>query len=191
MNGVAFANLPQIVVVNLAGNVCIDKDIEVGSDPNIFLRRIERNCAPTDASTRTISCDPLIDCSNRLHPQFVKENKDVSGCCEIEERTHVHTPDYSFASDQRYSNFEVMLIMHQRNVEFLPVSVHETFPNLKFYLVMNTPIQKITKKNFEKMYKLLGLTLSNNQIEVIRSDTFDDLTNLKELKISMYLCLYS
>lgn len=186
MNGVAFANLPQLAVVNLAGNVCVNKDIEIRGDSNIFLRRIERNCASTNASARTISCDPTSDCNVRLDPRFVEKNKDVSGCCEIEEGAHIHTPDYSIAAERRYTNFEVITIIHQRNVEFLPVSVYETFPNLKFYFVFNAPIQKITKKNFEKMFKLVELKLSNNQIEMIRSDTFEDLTSLRELAISMY-----
>lgn len=108
------------------------------------------------------------------------------GCCELEHGTYIDYFDYFFAADANYTNLEIIFIIHQPNIEFLPVSVHERFPRLKIYHVQNTPVQKITKKNFEKMYELVVLFLRGNQFESIKSDTFEDLINLKTISLSTY-----
>lgn len=96
----------------------------------------------------------------------------------------IDAPDFYFRADQDKINTLYFFIIFQQNIQFLPILLHESFPLLKEYYVTNTAVPKISKKNFEKLFKLEMLSLDENQIEVIRSDTFEDLISLKEIKIS-------
>lgn len=183
MNGVAFANLPRLVLVDLRGNDCIDKEFSTERSQNIFRHKVSRNCASADASKREITCSALNDCTDIINEKLLKYYIKTTGCCKLDYGTHIDSPDYSFAANTSYSHLEMIHISRQQNVEFLPVSIHEVFPKLKIYYVIHTPIQKISKKNFEKMSNLKLLWLVRNLIEVIKSDTFEDLINLEFITI--------
>lgn len=170
MHGIAFANLPQLAEVDFWENACINRLFTVGGDSNNFLRKISRNCASANVVKKQLSCSASTACD---------EKRSVEKCCEMDYGTVIDTPDQTFLADTNYATIAVLLITHQPNVEFLPVLVHERFPALNSYEVVNAPVQKISKKNFEKMYELEWLTLERNKIEVIRSDTFEDLISLK------------
>lgn len=152
--------------------------------PNVYRRKISRNCASPETVRKEVSCTSLIACSEDLAGEFFEAYNRSSGCCELKYGTHIESPDYTFAANSQYKSLEIIYIIHQHNIEFLPVSVHKMFPILKFYVVENTHVQKLSKQNFEKMYEISMIYLEGNQIEVIRSDTFQDLVNLKEI----YIC---
>lgn len=184
MNGAAFANLPRLIEVNLRENICIDKLFTIDRAPNIFRRKISRNCAPDDAGEKKVSCRAYTVCNDIVKDLFSSWFKRTSGCCELVHGSYIDSADYSFVGDANYSSLEVLYILYQRNIDFLPVSVHESFPALKFYFVINTSVQKIFKNNFEKMFQLVQLYLLSNRIEAIKSDTFEDLVNLRRIYIS-------
>lgn len=178
MSGLAFANLPRLSILSLAVNTCNEKlDFDAGGDLKKFLRKISRNCASDDVADRKVSCSPFSKC----------ESLKNYGCCVVEPGSRIDSDDYSFVANANYSQLEILRIVKQRNIEFLPVSVYKSFPKLKIYYVANTPVQKISKKNFEKLYELWALYLENNQIEVIPSDTFEDLVKLENVNISTHL----
>lgn len=185
MNGAVFANLLRLVIVDLRGNVCIDKYFETERAPSIFRRRISTNCASTENTEKEISCKDWTECGEIMDEVFYRFYNRTSGCCRLEFGTHFDSPEYEFIQNTNYTKLEILYIVHQQNIEFLSVSVYERFPNLKFFAVVNTPVQKISKKNFENMYELSMLHLERNQIEIIRSDTFEDLINLKEIYIGL------
>lgn len=178
MNGIVFANIPNLVILELGNNVCISKKFEIKRGSNIFRRKISRNCGSANATEKQVSCIPLKTCD---------ELGDASNCCEFEFGTVIDAPDYKFSADINYTAVKALSISHQRNVDFLPVSVHESFPGLKHYLVKNSPVSKISKKHFEKLFVLEWLSLDRNEIEVIKSDTFEDLISLETFKISTKL----
>lgn len=179
MNGMAFANVPRLVLVELRGNVCVNKLFKTEREPIIFRRKISKNCASADVTRKEISCSAAIDCHEDYnHVQMHLYNRTLR-CCKIEYGTYIDSPDYTFIADKNYNKLEGVTIMDQQTVEFLPILVHERFPILKFYSVVNTAVQRISKKNFEKMYELGFLYMEDNQIEVVRSDTFEDLIRLK------------
>lgn len=185
MNGVAFANLPQLVKIDLSGNVCINKlfSIELGS--NKFRRKISRSCASANVIRRPLSCSHSVACDElRENWGSALKTKNASSCCELKYGTQIDAPDYTFLDEMNYAAVELMTITNQQNVEFLPVLLHERFPFLKLYRVENTVVPKISKKNFQKLNQLVWLTLNRNQIELIKSDTFMDLVNLKFVYIS-------
>lgn len=183
MNGVDFANLPQLVELDLERNVCIDRKFMIDRSSNTFRRRISRNCPSTDATGKQIACKSSIGSSEGIEKLFSNRYNRSAGCCTLQHKTIIDSPDYTFANNLNYRGLEMLHIFHQRNVEFLPVLVHETFPILKFYRVVSTPIQKVFRKNFEKLNRLEMLHLEQNQIDVIKNDTFEDLVNLKEIFI--------
>lgn len=186
MNGVAFANLPQLVAVDLKLNVCIDKFYATERASNVFRRKVTRNCASSDAARKEISCSASSTCTEDIDRLFIRSYNRTAGCCILEYGTLIDSPDYFFGNNNNYEKLEIMMILRQRNMEFLPVRLNERFPNLKFYWAIDTPVTRIFKKNFEKMQSLTLLSLIRNQIEVIRSDSFEDLINLKQIYISKF-----
>lgn len=175
MNGITFANLPQLVKLDVSWNDCIHKTFIIERGSTKFRRKISRRCTSADVARKQLSCRPSAACDERLY---------APNCCELEDGTFIDRPDFTFAFDANYIEIELLIIAHQQNVDFLPVSVHERFPNLRNYYVTNTAVPIVSKKNFEKMSKLESLGLDRNQIEVIRSDTFEDLVNVEWIEIS-------
>lgn len=187
MNGIAFANLPQLVQLDLRLNVCIGKLFEIDLGSNTFRRKISRSCASAEVAKKLLSCTTSIACDEMRDEWFHEANSDASHCCELDYGTFIDAPDYTFTADTADKKFDFLIIKHQQNVEFLPVMVHDGFLMLKFYWIVNTVLPKILKKNFEKLYELKMLTLDRNQIEVIKSDTFEDLVQLEWIQISTRL----
>lgn len=70
-----------------------------------------------------------------------------------------------------------------KNISFLPVNVHETFPNLKILFAGSSSIKAITKANFENLNKLEELYLFYNEIEIIGIDVFEDLASIERLDL--------
>lgn len=68
-------------------------------------------------------------------------------------------------------------------IEFLPENLAAKFPKLTVISAQKCSIKKITKKNFQNLNKLRGLALGSNQIEIIMSDTFEDLVLLEFLEL--------
>lgn len=141
MNGAAFANLPRLVQVNFRSNVCIDKLFTIDRDPNLFRRKISRNCATDDVTEKKVSCTAYTVCHTVMNDLFYSWFNRTSGCCELVHGTYIDAPDYSFAAGANYSRLEILFVRYQRHIDFLPV--HESFPVLKFYYVINTSVQKI------------------------------------------------
>lgn len=184
VNGVAFANLPQLKKVNLRSNLCINIGFSIDCTSNKFRRKISRNCGLSDDTKKELSCSASKPCHVDQGHSYFLTNKDPPSCCEMEYGTLIDSPDYTFVADANYTNIEILTIAYQQNVEFLPVSVHRKFPNLKIYYVIKTAIPRISKNNFEKLYNLIVLRMVSNQIEVIKSDTFEDLINLEYFILS-------
>jgi hypothetical protein len=72
----------------------------------------------------------------------------------------------------------VMLIdmLGNKKIIFLPDSPADVFPNLEMYSAPSCAIKETTRENFRGLIKLAYLELAFNQIEIVRSDTFKDLT---------------
>jgi Leucine-rich repeat (LRR) protein len=71
-------------------------------------------------------------------------------------------------------------------VRYLPVKVHENFPNLLVLYAASCKISEISKANFEQLFKLKYLNLFDNQIETIPDGTFDDLIVLVSISLSEF-----
>lgn len=66
-----------------------------------------------------------------------------------------------------------------KNIKFLPVNIHKNFPNLMALEASQCSIELLTKENLQGLSELKMLWLHHNQIEEIRSDTFQGLVSLE------------
>lgn len=66
-----------------------------------------------------------------------------------------------------------------KQLEYLPKNIGEQFPNLLDLTAGQCYIKEVSKKNFKGLSKLRGLTLNNNQIEVINDDTFEHIPTIE------------
>lgn len=74
-----------------------------------------------------------------------------------------------------------LTFLGNKNIRYLPINVAGSFPNLIAYGASDTSISEIWKDNFKNLRQLRALSLFKNQIEIIFSDTFEDLKNLEFL----------
>lgn len=177
LNGVAFANMPALEVVNLEGNVCIDKKFTSDTIPDKFRRKVSRNCASAESERRPITCT----LRDKKCPTSLSSLNLTDTCCHLKDSTFIETSNDPFAVEERYKNVGTLIIEDQKYVEFLPVLVHEAFARLIGYIVRNTAIRMISKRNFEKLNELEVLWLEGGLLETIRSNTFEDLVRLRIL----------
>lgn len=70
-----------------------------------------------------------------------------------------------------------------KKIHYLPEKVAETFPNLLIYYAQGCSLKEVSKVNFENLIKLRMLILNWNRIEMICSDTFEDLKSLEHLEL--------
>jgi len=100
------------------------------------------------------------------------------------EKTVIDSTGFLFKSTE---DEEVKAISYWGNkkIQFLPEMIGETFPNMNALVARDCSIRAISKKNFEKLSKLVILDLDKNQIERIESDTFEGLMALEHLAISV------
>jgi Leucine rich repeat len=116
--------------------------------------------------------------------------------CRMVETTSIDTPETIIASES--DEFMGGLDFTENSkIFFLPISVGETFPNLRAYNAYDCSIQAISKQNFEGLNKLELLFLFNNQITTISKGTFEDLKALevldlcKKISIEFQLSIFS
>lgn len=100
--------------------------------------------------------------------------------------TIIKTPGSSIASP-RDESVEGINLSGNRNVRFLPENVVEKFPNLISYDARFSSIEFISKTNFKDLSKLVKVYLETNLIKSIGDNTFEDLTELQYLSLSMTL----
>jgi hypothetical protein len=70
---------------------------------------------------------------------------------------------------------------NNRKIQYLPVEVAKTFPNLLVYNAGGCSLKTLLKVNFEGLKKLKNLLLFSNQIEAIELEAFADLVDLEVL----------
>ena len=73
-----------------------------------------------------------------------------------------------------------------KNVQYLPTYVHEKFPKVKKILAADLALLDIHNKNFRYLSYLTYIDLNGNQIEIVLSDTFNEIWRLLYLDLSKY-----
>lgn len=76
-------------------------------------------------------------------------------------------------------------------VQFLPGRLQEKFPNLLVYDAQNCKVRSVDESNFEKLFKLTAVDLSNKFINHIPKDLFKDSVSVQVINLStVYLFFY-
>lgn len=121
-----------------------------------------------------------------------RENKIVCGTVEDANNIKQCFMDYSSSVDRddfvipglKDESIKAVYMKNNSNIEFLPVQIYRKFPNLLRYSMINCGFSEIFKKNFENLNQLQILDLSDNRIEIVRSDTFEGLFRLENIVLS-------
>lgn len=79
-----------------------------------------------------------------------------------------------------------LYFLNNKKVEYLPENTAEKFPNLKILHAQGCSIKSVSKQNFKNLKTLRYLTLRDNEIQKIESDTFLDLVALEKLYLSKW-----
>lgn len=101
--------------------------------------------------------------------------------CWMKKSTKIDSSDFKIVAD---ASVGALFFNNNKKISFLPVEVGTSFPSLKLFASKYCSIKTIAKAHFKGLKALQSLNLENNQIETIGSDTFEDLTSLKELYLS-------
>lgn len=70
-----------------------------------------------------------------------------------------------------------------KKITHLPILVYQVFSELEFYSARSCAIKTISGSNFEKLVRLKEIHLSGNLIETIDVRTFNDVLELRILKL--------
>lgn len=109
--------------------------------------------------------------------------------CELQLTTSIDFEGVTVISPWETS-IEALDFFRNRKIAFLPIGVAEAFPTLFYYGAAFCSLTKVRKENFMNLNNLKQLDLRQNQIEVISSDTFDDLKSLEVLDFGMEKILF-
>lgn len=98
--------------------------------------------------------------------------------CFMNGSTAINEATYSISSprDESVAGFDCD---GNLKIVYLPVKIYEKFPHLTVLYADGCSIKSISKANFENLVMLKRISLSKNQIETVRSSTFDDLIDLE------------
>lgn len=129
--------------------------------------------------------------ANEIQCESVESHKNdgIDIRCFMNGNTVIDADDYTI-SDAKNLKVEAINFATNHKIQYLPLRVHEKFPNMYKYPAENCAIKRVSKKNFEKLVKLIYIGLSQNQIETIASDTFKGLPNLSMITLSKLLTIY-
>jgi Leucine-rich repeat (LRR) protein len=102
--------------------------------------------------------------------------KEKEKTCKMDKTTSIDFPNTTIS--KRDEKIVRLTFYKNKKIFFLPENVSASFPNLTTYDASECNITEIWKKNFQGLSKLNSLSLNNNQIKMIATDTFVDLTLL-------------
>lgn len=133
------------------------------------------------------SADTSISCEQiKISPNwhYLNLKKDI---CFFDEE-EIDEPDFTVNSTL---NNDVIGISFDKNtnVQFLPINVYESFPDLIIYGASYCRIQAVIKENFQLLNKLTHIHLSGNKIETIPGNLFEGLESLKKIFLGKFLTI--
>lgn len=114
----------------------------------------------------------------------VQEPEDDEIICFMDQKTKIESQNSTVEVHYFNTNVNELQFTGNKKIFYLPVRLDETFFNLIAYFADSCSLTIITKENFANLRSLKFLLLADNQIQVIRSETFQDFTSLETLKLS-------
>lgn len=126
------------------------------------------------ASTKLISCENVKD-SLSLNARPTE--------CSLTEITVINSRGFTLSSPRDIETGTITFA-YNKNIEYLPDNVYQTFPNLRQFDAAACAIRNISNTNFVKLDKLARIHLDGNLIERLESTTFEGLAMLEKIFLS-------
>lgn len=104
--------------------------------------------------------------------------------CFMNETTEIDSNRFTIVAP-RDSTIEGLYFHKNKRIFYLPVNVHQKFPELEVLTASYCSVKQISKNNFKNLKELKFLWLESNQIKTIPRDTFEDLQSLQKLELGM------
>lgn len=131
------------------------------------------------ASWRTTNATQ-VSCENVGDSDWINHVDNIK-TCYMQRATSINSEDFRISpKDETMQGIWLDL---NKKIEFLPVGVSETFPNLLGISALSCSLKSLSKENFKNLTRLKAIWLGSNQITVISSDTFEDLIALQQLRL--------
>lgn len=176
MNGRLFQFLSSLTYLDLESTACISRKFE-NMTISAIANQVDKKCKFDETETIDLGlvCESISQVSR--NDITARETCMMNGSTIISSKNRtIH-----FMLDQ---GIDGLYFNENKKIEFLPVEIYRSFPNLKEYWANNCSVREISKKNFEKLYQLNFIRLVANQIEKISSDTFKDSVLLRAIALS-------
>lgn len=135
----------------------------------------------TAKAQRTVSCESLS--SVTTHTNLGEVNT-----CNMKLCTAINEPKISISHPNDVGQLD---LSGNKKIEFLPIDIHITFPNLLGFYASECSVKSVGNENFRYLRKLRNLNLGSNQIEKIIDETFAGLEMLEYLWLSKFHCFNS
>lgn len=123
----------------------------------------------TSAGSFEIYCESVENCWSTTY------------CCVMQHHAFIWTEGTTIAN--RDKSVTEVHFTSNRNIRFLPILLHESFPNLRFYAADKCIVEKVQKSNFELLVDLVEINLAENRISALLSDTFEGLRRLEIISL--------
>lgn len=102
--------------------------------------------------------------------------------CKMTENTTIDKANVTISNEDH--TVVTLSFSDNKKISYLPVNVAESFWNLWEYTAQDCSIKELFKANFAGLRDVHTLLLFNNQIELIYSDTFEDMRGLQMIFLS-------
>lgn len=150
--------------------------------------KVSKSCGFCQKLTELENCGTLGQIACEILSNFKWNSLDgIVGnvkVCWMKEKTSISSSKFTISSELE-KDVEALSFRENKRINFLPIKVHEKFPSLLVYGSSQCSIKEISKANFEKLSKLKILWLDGNEIEIIATDVFEDLSSLIKLRLSI------
>jgi hypothetical protein len=187
MTGQLFFGLMKLEVVDLRINKCKNQKFNGVIEVDIISEIISGNCQINETEmvwsddNHFVGSDGNASCEEILKDHHLNVNPDnqeclMNGTTTIDSNGYTISTGNDFISTLRFTKNE--------NVNFLPVRVFKSFPNLRSIHAEGCSIKSITKSNLVNLNRLEELWLDDNLIEIIPSNAFTGLESLYWIDLS-------
>lgn len=104
--------------------------------------------------------------------------------CVLSQTTKINAGGFLIKSP-RDESVERVDLAYNKQIEFLPENISESFPNMKVYDAAACAIRRISRANFVNLKEIQKLFFDGNLIERVEGDVFEGLTTLEYIYLSM------
>ena len=132
------------------------------------------SCQILKGAFASTDCESIEDVTFHSPINFVKT------CC-MNSLTAIDEPSTQILTVD--SSVQGLYMWNNRKIKYLPKFVDESFPNLLAYGANSLSLTSIEKANFKGLFKLKALWLSDNEIETVPSNVFEDLISLESFSL--------